>query len=57
MDENDPSRLGVLGVLPGIIGSVQANETIKIILGFDGVISNKLFLFDAQSLESTMVSF
>jgi adenylyltransferase/sulfurtransferase len=38
---------GVLGVLPGIIGAIQANETIKIILGAEGIMVNRLLLFDA----------
>jgi adenylyltransferase/sulfurtransferase len=38
---------GVLGVLPGIIGAIQANETIKIILGAPDIIVNRLLLFDA----------
>jgi molybdopterin/thiamine biosynthesis adenylyltransferase/rhodanese-related sulfurtransferase/molybdopterin converting factor small subunit len=38
---------GVLGVLPGIVGAIQANETIKLILGSDGVLVNRLLLFDA----------
>src|SRR6201985_2098141 len=38
---------GVLGVLPGIIGAVQANETIKLILGNEeGSLINRLLLFD-----------
>jgi sulfur-carrier protein adenylyltransferase/sulfurtransferase len=38
---------GVLGVLPGIVGAIQANEAIKIILGAEGVLVNRLLLFDA----------
>jgi molybdopterin/thiamine biosynthesis adenylyltransferase/molybdopterin converting factor small subunit len=38
---------GVLGVLPGIVGAIQANETIKIILGAEGTLVNRLLLFDA----------
>jgi adenylyltransferase/sulfurtransferase len=38
---------GVLGVLPGIIGAIQANETIKIILGAEHLLLNRLLLFDA----------
>jgi sulfur-carrier protein adenylyltransferase/sulfurtransferase len=38
---------GVLGVLPGIIGAIQANEAIKIILGAPGIMVNRLLLFDA----------
>lgn len=38
---------GVLGVLPGIIGSMQANEVIKVITGVGEPLSGRLFLFDA----------
>jgi molybdopterin/thiamine biosynthesis adenylyltransferase/rhodanese-related sulfurtransferase/molybdopterin converting factor small subunit len=38
---------GVLGVLPGIVGAIQANETIKLILGAEGTLINRLLLFDA----------
>ena len=40
---------GVLGVLPGIIGSLQASEVIKIITGVGEPLSGRLFLFDAAS--------
>jgi len=40
---------GVLGVLPGIIGSLQANEVIKIITGVGKTLSGRLFLFDAAA--------
>jgi sulfur-carrier protein adenylyltransferase/sulfurtransferase len=41
---------GVLGVLPGLIGSIQANETIKLILGEGEPLVNRLVLFDALKL-------
>jgi adenylyltransferase/sulfurtransferase len=41
---------GVLGVLPGIVGAIQANEAIKIILGAEGVLVNRLLLFDAWGM-------
>src|SRR5882672_4787795 len=42
---------GVLGVLPGIVGAIQANETIKLILK-DGVpLVNRLLLFDAWQMK------
>jgi sulfur-carrier protein adenylyltransferase/sulfurtransferase len=40
---------GVLGVLPGIIGSLQALEAIKLILGRGDTLSGRLALFDALS--------
>jgi adenylyltransferase/sulfurtransferase len=42
---------GVLGVLPGIVGAIQANETIKIILGAEELLINRLLLFDAWSMK------
>ncbi|NQY06489.1 MAG: molybdopterin-synthase adenylyltransferase MoeB [Flavobacteriaceae bacterium] len=44
------SEIGVLGVLPGIIGSFQANETLKIILEQEEVLSGKLLMLDALSM-------
>ncbi len=38
---------GVLGVLPGIIGSIQANETLKLILDRGDSLAGRLLLFDA----------
>jgi adenylyltransferase/sulfurtransferase len=38
---------GVLGVLPGIIGSIQALETLKLILGRGSTLIGRLILFDA----------
>jgi molybdopterin/thiamine biosynthesis adenylyltransferase/rhodanese-related sulfurtransferase len=38
---------GVLGVLPGIIGSIQANETLKIVLDRGDSLAGRLLLFDA----------
>ncbi len=46
---------GVLGVLPGIIGSMQANEVIKIATGTGEPLSGKLFLFDASSFTSRIL--
>lgn len=43
------SEGGVLGVLPGIIGSMQANEVIKVISGVGEPLTGKIFLFDAAS--------
>ena len=42
---------GVLGVLPGIIGTLQANEALKIILGIGDLMVNRFLLFDALAME------
>ena len=47
------SEVGVLGVLPGIIGTMQANEVLKIILGIGKVLSGKLLCYDALTAQST----
>lgn len=38
---------GVLGILPGIIGTIQANETVKLIIGKGEPLVGRLLLFDA----------
>jgi molybdopterin/thiamine biosynthesis adenylyltransferase/rhodanese-related sulfurtransferase len=43
---------GVLGVLPGIIGSIQALEVIKVITGVGDLLSGRLFSFDALSFQT-----
>ena len=43
---------GVLGVLPGIIGCVQAMEVIKLITGLGELIVNSTWIFDTLSMES-----
>jgi adenylyltransferase/sulfurtransferase len=41
---------GVLGILPGIVGTIQANEVVKVILGAEGILLNRLLLFDAWNV-------
>ena len=47
---------GVLGVLPGIIGCIQANETIKIITGIGKTLKGRFLLYDALELDFQEVS-
>ncbi len=42
---------GVLGVLPGLIGTIQATETIKLILGAGVSLAGRLLLIDALTME------
>ena len=51
-----PSELGVIGVLPGIIGSYQACEVIKIITGAGEILSGRLLQIDALNLRSEIIS-
>jgi adenylyltransferase/sulfurtransferase len=41
---------GVLGILPGIIGLIQATETVKIILAIGETLKNRLLLYDALGM-------
>ncbi|MBL1174302.1 molybdopterin-synthase adenylyltransferase MoeB [Pantanalinema sp. GBBB05] len=42
---------GVLGILPGVIGVIQATETVKIILGTGNTLSGRLLLYDALNMK------
>ena len=48
---------GVLGVLPGIIGSLQALEVIKVITGVGEPLSGRFYIFDALTFESRIFNF
>ena len=50
------SQIGVIGVLPGIIGSYQANEVIKIITGAGEVLSGKLLIIDTLKMEHNILT-
>ncbi len=45
------SEAGVLGVLPGIMGVLQANETIKVLLGLGDALAGRLLVFDALKMK------
>ena len=46
----------MLGVLPGVIGSLQANEAIKLALELGEPLIGRLLLFDAQTTAFTEVA-
>lgn len=49
------AEAGVLGVLPGIVGTIQATETIKLILGIGTPLVGRLLIFDALGMEFSEV--
>jgi|SRR6478609_2844842 len=49
-------QAGVLGVLPGMIGGMQANEVIKIIAQIGEPLVDKLVIFDALAMEMTSIA-
>ena len=44
---------GVLGVVPGIMGLLQANEVLKLLLGIGDTLAGRLLLFDALDASFT----
>nr|WDA99018.1 molybdopterin biosynthesis protein [Gronococcus sybilensis] len=49
------TETGVLGVLPGIIGTMQCTEALKIILGVGEILSGKLLVYDALKVSLNTV--
>ena len=47
---------GVFGVLPGVVGCLQATEVIKVLLGIGEVLSEKLLIFDALRMHFRTVT-
>jgi adenylyltransferase/sulfurtransferase len=48
---------GVLGVLPGIIGSMQANEAIKVLTGIGEPLTGRMFIIDTATFETRTLKF
>ncbi|MBF9239106.1 molybdopterin-synthase adenylyltransferase MoeB [Hymenobacter sp. BT683] len=51
------AEIGVLGVLPGLVGTLQATEALKIILGIGEVLSGRLLLVDALGMRFQPIRF
>jgi molybdopterin/thiamine biosynthesis adenylyltransferase/rhodanese-related sulfurtransferase len=51
------AQAGVLGVLPGIVGSFQANEVLKIVLDIGDTLEGRLLLIDALSMNIRSVKY
>ena len=48
---------GILGPTANVIGALQANEVLKLILGLNGIIKNNILIVDLLNLTSRKVSF
>ncbi len=51
------SEVGVLGVLPGVVGVIQATEAVKVLTGIGEVLSGKLLLYDALKMSFSVFKF
>ena len=56
-DAPNCAEIGVLGVLPGLVGTMQATEALKIILELGEVLSGRLLLIDALSMRFQTIRF
>lgn len=56
-DSPNCAEIGVLGVLPGLIGTMQASEALKIILEIGEVLSGRLLLVDALGMRFQTIRF
>jgi adenylyltransferase/sulfurtransferase len=53
----DCATTGVLGVLPGTLGCVQATEAVKLLLGFGDPLAGRLLFYDASDLTFETVTY
>jgi molybdopterin/thiamine biosynthesis adenylyltransferase/rhodanese-related sulfurtransferase len=49
-------QAGVIGVLPGLVGTMQANEAIKILTGTGQPLANKLLIIDSLTMDQTVLN-
>ncbi len=50
------AEAGVLGVLPGVVGSIQAMEAIKVVLGIGDTLTGRLLMYDALEQDFTIMT-
>jgi len=50
------AEVGVLGVVPGLFGTLQASEALKLILGLPGALDRHLLIMDALTLDSRRIA-
>ena len=53
----DCAQAGVLGVIPGIVGAMQAAEALKLITGIGECLAGKLLIIDAMTMEHTTIHY
>lgn len=48
---------GVLGTVPGVVGTIQASEAIKLLAGFGRLLDGKLFTINLKTLQTEIIDF
>lgn len=56
-DSPDCNTIGVIGTLPGIIGTIQANELVKLIVGYGELLQGKLWVMDTLTMQQRVLKF
>ncbi|MCO6430350.1 MAG: molybdopterin-synthase adenylyltransferase MoeB [Deltaproteobacteria bacterium] len=51
------SELGVLGIVPGILGALQANEALKVLLGMGTSLSGRVLIINLLTMQSKFLNF
>jgi molybdopterin/thiamine biosynthesis adenylyltransferase len=46
-----PTKMGILGAVAGMLGTIQATETLKYLTGVGELLTNKLLNFDAKTMD------
>ena len=54
-ERSHPYKSGVMAVLPGLMGSIQVNECLKILLGFGEILSGKLLTIDLKKNQYSLI--
>lgn len=57
LNEEKCSSIGIFSTLTGIVGTIQANEVLKLIIGLDESLSGQLLLIDSTSLNVQKLNF
>ncbi|MCM1311458.1 MAG: HesA/MoeB/ThiF family protein [Bacteroides sp.] len=55
-DEDLSSHVGILGTVPGIIGTIQATEVLKYVSGVGELLINRLLTFDALTMQFSVIN-
>jgi len=56
LEKDDSTPRGPLGAVPGVIGTIQATEAIKYILGIGNLLTNRMLVYDALEMNFRVIS-
>ena len=57
LEDRPPASGGVLGVVPGVIGAIEAGEALKLIVGFGETLDGRLFTINLKTLQTDIIEF